>query len=141
MSKADKAWIAFRNAEAIAWGATGAAWGYALGQHAFAGSTAGYARARVMTSYMTRVHLSGIHATLKTPFYRGASYNLYKAGGSVLAGYVIGAYVGTAIVGAIWGEAGEARAKALYLPQFMGGESFGELDYFGTIQRKLATYS
>ena len=140
MSNADKAWIAFRNAESVAWGATGASWGYALGKHAFTVSTAGYGRAARLTSYMTRVHLSGIHATMKTPFFRGGTQNLYRGGGQVFAGYVLGAYVGTKIAGAVWGDEGEKRANALYLPQFLGGESFEELDYIGTVKRKIGSY-
>ncbi len=143
MSKADKAWFLFQSAEATYWSATGAALGWGAAEYALTSprSTRGLVRARSMASFGIRAHAAALHGVMSTPLVRGGSQNLYRVGGQVLAGYIIGAAVGTMIAGAIWGEEGADTAAALYLPQFLGGDSFDDLDYFGTIGRKLGSYS
>ena len=67
-----------------------------------------------------KMTLASSRALLAEPFVRGGSFNLAKAGGSVLAGYAIGATAGTAISYGIWGEEGADTAFDLYT----GGVSF-----------------
>ncbi len=73
-------------------------------------------------------------ALLSTPLVRGGAFTLGSAGGSVLAGYAIGATAGTAISYGIWGEEGADTALDLYT----GGVSFG--DYVHTVRTKFASY-
>jgi hypothetical protein len=141
MSKADKAWLAFQNLETGYWTATAAAGGWGAAQYAFTGGTSGLVRARSMASYGVRAHWAAFRGVAQTPFYRGGSYTLGKASAAAMAGYMIGATIGTGIAYAMYGEQGSDTALDLYLPQFLGGKSSDELDYFGTISRKLATYS
>lgn len=126
MSRISSWILAVQNAPRIYWAGTAAAVAHPrtrrFGFHAASYGARVTGKSSVAT---TRVLLT-------TPFVRGGYWNLGKAGGSVAAGYISGAIVGTVIAEQAYGESGKQDAIDLYT----GRVSFDPRkkgNYFSTI--------
>jgi len=91
-----------------------------------------------MASYGIRVSWNVGRATtgaiLSTPLTRGGTATIGGLAGAAIAGYGIGALVGTGIAYAGWGSKGASDAFDLYT----GGVSPGE--YFDTVGSAISSY-
>jgi len=108
MSRVSSWVLAAQNAPGLYWGATAAAVAHP------------YTRKKgiEMASWGARVTaksaMSNTRILMTTPFVRGGYWNLGKAGGSAVAGYITGAIVGTVIAEQAYGESGKQDAISLY---------------------------
>lgn len=129
MSKVVNAWTVYRNASSLYWGATAAQLGWGAGTFVATGgrSTLGFQRASQMISFGVRTHWNAARGVASTPLLRKGRMTIGKASGAILAGYAVGAAVGSSIAYAWKGKSGLRDALDLY----SGGVGLGE--YVSTV--------
>lgn len=112
-----------QNAEKYYWASTGFCLGLGTGQWAMGRGTSMLRMGRNMASFGIRAHVNALRAVATTPFRAGSTTTASSLVVGAIAGYALGATVGTAISHVAFGDKGRDLAADLYLP---GGASFIE---------------
>lgn len=93
-----------------------------------------YAPAARTASFLARAHVNAVRGVLGTTMVRGGTQtlggNIARLSGAAVAGYALGATVGTLVSGHVFGHKGAEKALDLYMP---GGASFIDEGIFGML--------